>query len=31
LTGTDPESLALVASDAPELRQALLALQHRPR
>ena len=27
LTGTDPESLALAASDAPELRQALLALQ----
>ncbi|MFG2456521.1 DEAD/DEAH box helicase family protein [Streptomyces sp. NPDC048523] len=31
LTGTDPESLALAASDAPELRQALLALQHGPR
>jgi hypothetical protein len=30
LTGTDPESLALAAVDAPELRQALLALQQRP-
>jgi hypothetical protein len=31
LTGTDPVSLALAAVDAPELRQALLALQQRPR
>jgi hypothetical protein len=30
LTGTDPESLALAAVDAPELRRALLALQQRP-
>lgn len=27
LTGTDPESLALAAADAPELRDALLALR----
>lgn len=31
LTGTDPESLALAANDAPELRRALLALQRRPQ
>jgi hypothetical protein len=27
LTGTDPESLALAAADAPELREALLAMR----
>jgi superfamily II DNA or RNA helicase len=31
LTGTDPESLALAAADAPELRQALLALRQEPQ
>ncbi|MFF1702969.1 DEAD/DEAH box helicase [Streptomyces sp. NPDC058252] len=31
LTGTDPESLALAAADAPELRQALLALRREPQ